>query len=604
MLKRLGFILLVFALIWSIGGCSDDDNPVTPPQGPTYDELVSAGSAYINGTAPGVKAAADVALELDTYTILDFRSTEAYNLGHIPGALDASLGTLVSMAPTYDEGKPFLCVCYTGQGAGHAVFALKMLGYEAFSLGWGMSSWNTSLMGPWQGMVGNLATPVQTAAPELTEEYDAPVLDDYSIEARLDVVLNGGSNFISYSDMVADGLDEYFIINYFTEEQYLGGGGSPGHLDGAYQFTPKASLGADQLLKYLPNDGTKIVVYCWTGQHGSQVAAYLNMLGYDAYDLLGGSNKLWHDQLTAHKWADHTNDFPLEFTTAAQFEELAQAGEAYINGTAPGVLAAADVALELDTYTILDFRSTADYDLGHIPGAIDASTSTLLDMAATYDEGKPFLCVCYTGHAAGHAVFALKMLGYDAFSMGWGMSSWNTSLMGPWQGKINNLATPVQTAAPELTTEYSFPVLEDYSIAARLDEVLNGGSNFISYADMVTDGLENYFIINYFTEEQYLGGGGSPGHLDGAYQFTPKASLGYEQLLKYLPTDGTKVVVYCWTGQHGSQVTAYLNMLGYDAYDLLAGSNNLWHDQLTAHKWADHTNDFPLEATYDMVSNF
>ena len=25
------------------------------------------------------------------------------------------------------------------------------------------------------------------------------------------------------------------------------------------------------------------------------------------------------------------------------------------------------------------------------------------------------------------------------------------------------------------------------------------------------------------------------------------------------------IVVYCWTGQHSSQVTAYLNMLGYEA---------------------------------------
>lgn len=57
------------------------------------------------------------------------------------------------------------------------------------------------------------------------------------------------------------------------------------------------------------------------------------------------------------------------------------------------------------------------------------------------------------------------------------------------------------------------------------------------------------------------------------------------------------IIVYCWTGQHSSQVTAYLNMLDYEAYSLKFGSNNLFHDALTGSKWvdADHVNDFPLQ---------
>jgi len=596
MLKRWGLILMVLPLMLGIFGCSDDSVVIVTSD---FEILVEAGSAYINGTAPGVIAADVVAADLDAYTILDMRSTAAYNAGHIPGAIDASNATIVEMAATYYEGKPFLAACYSGHGAGHTVFALQMLGYEAKSLKFGMAGWHVDFMGLWQGKIDNLATPVQTAAPELTTTYPFPELTDYSLEARLDVALNGGSNFIRYSDMVAEGLENYFIINYFTEDQYLGvdGSGSPGHIDGAYQFTPKASLGYDEMLEYLPTDGTQIVVYCWTGQHGSQVAAYLNMLGYDAYDMLAGSNNLWYDQLTGHKWVDHTNEFPLVVEDGALFEGLATEAAAYINGTAPGVVGADVVAADLDAYTILDMRSTTAYNEGHIPGAIDASNATIVEMAATYYEGKPFLAACYTGHGAGHTVFALQMLGYEAKSLKWGMAGWHIDLMGSWQSKINNLATPVQTAAPELTVTYDFPVLEDYSMEARLEETLTGGSNFIWYENMVAEGLENYFIINYFTEDQYLGveGSGSPGHIDGAFQFTPKASLGFDQMLEYLPTDGTQIVVYCWTGQHGSQVAAYLNLLGYDAYDMLAGSNNLWYDQLTGHKWVDHTNEFPLD---------
>jgi len=68
-------------------------------------------------------------------------------------------------------------------------------------------------------------------------------------------------------------------------------------------------------------------------------------------------------------------------------------------------------------------------------------------------------------------------------------------------------------------------------------------------------------------------------------------------MLKYLPTD-KQIIVYCWTGQTSSQITAYLNMLGYEAYSLKFGSNNLFYSNMTGGKWgpaAQH--DFPLVTT-------
>ena len=107
------------------------------------------------------------------------------------------------------------------------------------------------------------------------------------------------------------------------------------------------------------------------------------------------------------------------------------------------------------------------------------------------------------------------------------------------------------------------------------------------------NGLDNYFIINYFSADDYHGLGAAPGHLDGAIQFTPGASLGMDEMLEYVPTD-KPVIVYCWTGQTSSQMTAYLNMLGYEAYSLKFGSNNMWYDELTGHKWVDPEADYPL----------
>ena len=92
-------------------------------------------------------------------------------------------------------------------------------------------------------------------------------------------MLTEGFKGISYPDIQGN-LDDYFIINYFGEADYLGMGSSgvPGHIPGAFQFTPYASMGIDQMLNNIPAD-MPVVVYCWTGQHSSAVVAYLNMLG-------------------------------------------------------------------------------------------------------------------------------------------------------------------------------------------------------------------------------------------------------------------------------------------------------------------------------------
>ena len=128
--------------------------------------------------------------------------------------------------------------------------------------------------------------------------------------------------------------------------------------------------------------------------------------------------------------------------------------------------------------------------------------------------------------------------------------------------------------------------------------MLQAGFKVIGYSD-IRDNLGDYFILNYFGQADYEGTGtsGVPGHIPGAFQFTPYASLGIDQMLNNLPTNKT-IVVYCWTGQHSSQVTAYLNMLGYDAVSLKFGSNNLFHTNLSGHKWGgDSANNFTLETT-------
>ena len=44
------------------------------------------------------------------------------------------------------------------------------------------------------------------------------------------------------------------------------------------------------------------MIYCYTGQHGSQVASWLTLIGYDAYDLKFGTNGMIFSQMTKKTW--------------------------------------------------------------------------------------------------------------------------------------------------------------------------------------------------------------------------------------------------------------------------------------------------------------
>jgi rhodanese-related sulfurtransferase len=623
MLKRLSWLAIMLVAMMGFWGCSDD---TTTPTGDTaFEVMVDAAIEYVNDSAdcPGVVSAQTVFDNLDDYTVIDIRGEADYMNGHIPGAYHSTFGTILGdLANTIPSDKPYVVACYTGQSAGHIKIAMEMMGYEEVqSLLWGMSAWSSLVTGT------NWATTTMVddalLVPELTNNNGDLVVNDFPVLTenattvvadRVAVMLAAGFQGIAYS-AIMDNLDDYFVVNYFGLADYEGTGdyGVPGHIPGAFQFTPYASLGADEMLENLPTDKT-IVVYCWTGQHSSQITAYLNMLGYDAKSLKYGSNNLFYSDLTGHKWsAGNVMDFALEVGAPAtgDFATLAAAGVEYVNDNTdcPGVVSAQTVFDNLDDYTVIDIRGLADYDAGHIPGAYHSGYATIIDdLATTIPSDKPYVVACYTGQSAGHIKLAMEMMGYeDVQSLLWGMSAWSPLVTG------TNWATTTMVddalVNPETLNNNGDLVWEGFpavtgTLEERIDAVLAAGFQGVAYS-AIMDNLDDYFVVNYFGLADYEGTGdyGVPGHIPGAFQYTPYASLDVDQLLGFLPTDQT-IVVYCWTGQHSSQITAYLNMLGYDAKSLKYGSNNLFYSDLTGHKWsAGNVMNFELEVTPRLFIN-
>jgi len=261
-----------------------------------------------------------------------------------------------------------------------------------------------------------------------------------------------------------------------------------------------------------------------------------------------------------------------------------------------GPPALADVQTFINTYDIIDIRSSQDFTAGHIEGAVNSPLEDVLTAASSMT--KPILVVCYTGQGAGHAVVALKLSGYQAKVLKWGMSGWRADLAGSWEGNsgptngITAIGNPnwVTTGTTPLAT-FSDPSITASGngaamLEARVQEMLVNGFKGVVNTDVLTT-PSDYFINNFWDQvdvDHY-------GHIAGAYRVKP-LTIAVGEMNNLDPSK--TIATYCWTGQTSSMVTAYLNVIGYNAVSLKFGTNGMIYTDLQSHKFVTPTVDLPI----------
>ncbi len=255
----------------------------------------------------------------------------------------------------------------------------------------------------------------------------------------------------------------------------------------------------------------------------------------------------------------------------------------------PALIKATDVnnavlTSSTDMY-IIDTRAVADYNAGHIRGAVNVAFSDLLSHYEFNSlESKEIVTIlCYSGQGASYGTSLLRMLGYsNVKAMTWGMCSWNATTSDYWVSGISNAkATQMVTTAGSKNEAGNLPVINtgettgEAILRARVEELfeIGVGDAKITNADAFLNSATNY-TVNYWKQEHY-----DVGHIPESIQYTPKESLSYTQELTTLPTDKT-IVVYCYTGHTSAFVAAYLRVLGYEAKTLIFGANGMMYDKM------------------------
>lgn len=270
--------------------------------------------------------------------------------------------------------------------------------------------------------------------------------------------------------------------------------------------------------------------------------------------------------------------------------QIERAGDFINSDKVPAMITAAELYTQLDSnILVIDTRTPSEFAQAHIPFSVNVAFNQLLNYFETGIDPNSFnkiAIVCNAGQTASYATSILRILGYEnVFALKWGFSAWHReSAEKRWLARTSNRYSELLERSPNaMLPSGQFPDIETnekvgYAILRQqAQELFKPDFNSVTISvDTLFESGHNFYIINYWPDELY-----SKGHIPGAIRYQPKKSLKRTEQLKTLPTD-RPIVVYCYTGQHSSFVTAYLRLLGYDARTLTYGANGFMNGVMKA----------------------
>lgn len=282
--------------------------------------------------------------------------------------------------------------------------------------------------------------------------------------------------------------------------------------------------------------------------------------------------------------SDHDNPSAPQKT---EYEVLQPALDAYTSGSQGPVIKASDLYINMNDgdasndYFVLSVRGTADYEKGHIPGAINIPWREIAktDNLAKLPTDKKIAVYCYTGHTAAVATTILNALGYEAYNIKYGMMAWTKDaavrVQNAFSEDVDAHDYPTETNVNDAgtfeipTTDFTASDDDQEIIRAAADAYASVKGPVISAAELFInlndgDASNDPQIVSVRAAADY-----AKGHIPGAINIFWKDIAKEENLKKIDPS--RQVVVYCYTGHTAGIATTALNMLGYNAVNMKYG---------------------------------
>jgi rhodanese-related sulfurtransferase len=307
------FLTSIFGIVFiaaMLSSCSRGDIAPGEPTASTETTMLllewfEKNGNYINSPEiPSITDAQNVwAMREENILIIDLRTPEEFRDGHIEHAVNVQAENILDYFINSIEPRAFksiFLVCNDLNISGYVCGVLRLLGYDNVSaIRFGMSGWDRGISEKfWLANISShLVGKLEASGNPKNKAGDYPQIlssgtsgFEVALERAAEVLTHDPKAYNITLKELSENPDAYYTICYWPEEKYI----SNGHLHGAIQYEPKKSLSRDTQLNTLPSD-KQIVIYCYSGQHSTFVAAYLRMLGYDARSLAYGANGFIHE---------------------------------------------------------------------------------------------------------------------------------------------------------------------------------------------------------------------------------------------------------------------------------------------------------------------
>lgn len=221
-----------------------------------------------------------------------------------------------------------------------------------------------------------------------------------------------------------------------------------GHIEGSHR------VDATEVLTYYEDnnlsDNEVVVIVCYSGQTAAWATGLLHTIGYTNVKSMSFGLSSW-SSTTSGSWVNSiSNARASELTTAVtakaakgELPELSTGkteGSEILRARVEAVFAEGFDGVKMTNasafdspanYYIVNYWSVDHYNLMHIPSAIQytpasggSGSSLLLDAdLKTLPTNKPVAVYCYTGQTSAHVAAYLRVLGYDAKTILFGVNA-------------------------------------------------------------------------------------------------------------------------------------------------------------------------------------
>lgn len=367
----------------------------------------------------------------EDFFLLSARRPDDFAAAHIAGATNVPYGTsFVEGLANVPKDQKVVVYCYSGQTAGQATAAMKLLGYDAVSLNGGMGTGGNAPLG-WT----NKGYPVES-----TSAVYNGVVDYFANKPD-------HSYLIKSEDILAkvEAGEDIFVLDIRSADDY-----TAGHLNGAVN-APWGGTAIAEALAMIPAD-KEVFVYCYSGQTAGQAVMTMNLAGLNARSVAYGWNfglskaegiDAYTETTANELGTEVVNDIAPEIQEAitAYYAGLADVSDSKFKNYKISEDNLATMIEMEESFTLISARRPDDFVAGHIEGAINVPYGkTFVEGLAGLGKNQQMVIYCYSGQTAGQANAAMRLLGYNVVSLNGGMGTSGNDPLG-WTNKGYEVVT-------------------------------------------------------------------------------------------------------------------------------------------------------------------